>query len=175
MGTKRPGSSRREFIKYVSAATGVAVASFLVKPFNAVLIAAEPTSETGPWYGYGVDIEKCIGCGRCADACKKENNVPEEPYYFRTWVEQYTIKNDGTVQVESPNGGIDGFEQKVPDEEIFKSFFVPKMCNHCSKSPCEQVCPVGATYMSPEGIVLIDDSYCIGCRYCIQSCPYGCR
>jgi Fe-S-cluster-containing dehydrogenase component len=90
-------------------------------------------------------------------------------------VEQYTIKNDGSVDIISPNGGIDGFEQRVPDGEIFKSFFVPKMCNHCSKSPCIQVCPVGATFDSPEGVVLIDEKYCIGCRYCVQACPYGCR
>jgi Fe-S-cluster-containing dehydrogenase component len=49
------------------------------------------------------------------------------------------------------------------------------MCNHCSKSPCIQVCPVGATFISPEGVVLVDEKYCIGCRYCIQACPYGCR
>ena len=46
----------------------------------------------------------------CARACKVENHVPEEPFYYRTWVEQYTVLNDGTVKVESPNGGIDGFE-----------------------------------------------------------------
>ena len=104
-----------------------------------------------------------------------ENDVPIEPFFFRNWVEQYTVKNDGSVDIISPNGGIDGFEQRVPDEDIFKSFFVPKMCNHCAKSPCEQVCPVGATYLSPEGVVLIDEKYCIGCRYCVQACPYGCR
>ncbi len=95
--------------------------------------------------------------------------------HYRSWVEQYTIKNDGSVKVESPNGGIDGFTQTVASEDIFKTFFVPKMCNHCAKSPCTQVCPVGATYESPEGIALVDDKYCIGCRYCIQACPYGCR
>jgi len=41
----------------------------------------------------GVDLEKCIGCGKCAEACKIENKVPKEPFYFRTWVEQYTVKN----------------------------------------------------------------------------------
>ena len=79
------------------------------------------------------------------------------------------------MSVVSPNGGIDGFTQTVPEEEIFKTFFVPKMCNHCYKSPCVQVCPVGATFESPEGVVLVDKKYCIGCRYCIQACPYGCR
>ena len=111
----------------------------------------------------------------CAKSCKLENNVSQEPFYFRSWVEQYTIKNDGTIKVESPNGGIDGFTQSVPDEEIYKTFFVPKMCNQCADSPCTQVCPVGATYESPEGIALVDEKYCMGCSYCIQACPYGCR
>lgn len=175
MGTEKSRDTRRRFIKSAAALTGVMLAAPLTKPFNAVIIAAEPVDETGPWYGYGIDIEKCIGCGSCANACKNENEVPREPFYYRTWIEQYTVKNDGSVVVESPNGGIDGFEQKIPDEEIFKSFFVPKMCNHCYKSPCVQVCPVGATYDSPEGVVLVDDKYCIGCRYCVQACPYGCR
>ena len=56
-----------------------------------------------------------------------------------------------------------------------KSFFVPKLCNHCADSPCIQVCPVGATFVSPDGVVLVDEKYCLGCRYCVQACPYGCR
>ena len=176
MGTKRISTSRRKFIKSTGLIAGGAFAYFLTQPAKAFIIAgSEPDNEDSPWYGIGIDIDKCVGCGRCANACKIENNVPDEPMYYRSWVEQYTIKNDGTVKVESPNGGIDGFEQTVPDEDIFKSFFVPKMCNHCHKSPCVQVCPVGATYDSPEGVVLVDDKYCIGCRYCIQACPYGCR
>lgn len=105
-----------------------------------------------------------------------ENNVPETPFYFRNWVEQYTILNDGSINVTSPNGAIDGFkENDYPEEDIFKTFFVPKMCNHCAKSPCTQVCPVGATFESPDGVALVDSKYCIGCGYCVQACPYGCR
>ena len=128
------------------AAAGTLVLSSVIKPFNVLLIASDPPPEEGPWWGVAIDITLCIGCGMCARGCKMENDVPEEPFYFRTWVEQYTILNNGEVKIESPNGGIDGFKQSVPDEEIFKTFFVPKMCNHCSKSPCTQVCPVGATF-----------------------------
>jgi Fe-S-cluster-containing dehydrogenase component len=49
------------------------------------------------------------------------------------------------------------------------------MCNLCHHSPCVQVCPVGATFDAPDGAVLIDPKYCIGCGFCIQACPYGCR
>jgi Fe-S-cluster-containing dehydrogenase component len=49
------------------------------------------------------------------------------------------------------------------------------MCNHCADSPCTQVCPVGATFITPDGVVLVDQTYCLGCAYCVQACPYGCR
>ncbi len=176
MGTKGVKQSRRDFLKKSTAVGGGLLAASVINPFRAVLIASEePKDSSKPWWGYVIDIDKCIGCGRCANACKSENDVPREPFYFRTWVEQYTINNDGVVNVESINGGIDGAKQTAAKEDIFKSFFVPKMCNHCHKSPCVQVCPVGATYDSPDGVVLVDDSYCIGCRYCVQACPYGCR
>lgn len=175
MGGNGMKSSRRKFMKATVAAAGTLVLSSVIKPFNVLLIASDPPPEEGPWWGVAIDITLCIGCGLCARGCKMENDVPEEPFYFRTWVEQYTILNNGEVKIESPNGGIDGFKQSVPDEEIFKTFFVPKMCNHCSKSPCTQVCPVGATYESPDGVALVDEKYCIGCGYCVQACPYGCR
>jgi tetrathionate reductase subunit B len=175
MGSHGVKSQRREFIKASAATAAALFLGSAVKPLQLLLSASDPPPEEGPWYGIGIDITKCIGCGHCARACKIENNVPEEPFYFRTWVEQYTILNSGEVRIESPNGGIDGFEQSIPEEEIFKTFFVPKMCNHCANSPCTQVCPVGAAYESPEGISLVDEKYCIGCAYCVQACPYGCR
>lgn len=167
--------SRRNFLRNAGIAAGTLVVTSTLPSFNAVLYAAVKRNTKGPWYGIAIDIEKCIGCGNCAKTCKIENDVPREPFFYRSWVEQYTIRKDGSLKVVSPNGGIDGFKQSVPTEEIEKSFFVPKMCNHCSKSPCVQVCPVGATYETEEGIVLVDEKYCIGCKYCVQACPYGCR
>lgn len=130
-----------------------------------------------------IDVNRCIGCGLCAEACKKENNVPEGPY-FRTWVERYVVAKPnpgsgdsrGETFVDCPNGGINGYgELPVPKDQIQDSFFVPKLCNLCEHSPCVQVCPVGATFDAPDGAVLIDPKYCIGCGFCIQACPYGCR
>jgi len=130
-----------------------------------------------------IDVNKCIGCALCVEACKKENGVPAG-HYFRTWIERYIIRKPergtpetrGETVVDSPMGGLDGFPDKfVPREEILHSFFVPKLCNLCENSPCSQVCPVGATFDAPDGAVLVDPNYCIGCGFCIQACPYGCR
>lgn len=131
----------------------------------------------------GVDAGRCIGCGLCVEACKQENHVPQGPY-FRTWIERYVIpkpkpgsgKARGETLVDSPHGGMRGFpDLPIATEEVQHTFFVPKLCNLCQHSPCVQVCPVGATFDAPDGAVLVDPKYCIGCGFCIQACPYGCR
>lgn len=174
-----PDKGKRDFCRMIL----VGVASLSVP---GALVAATERKSLSDWYGIkykpaehlyamGIKVDRCIGCGRCVDACKKENNVPDYPFYFRTWVERYIETEDGQTTVDSPNGGKDGFRAPVSDKRIFKTFFVPKICNQCEKPPCVQVCPVGATYRTEDGVVLVDSKWCIGCRYCIQACPYGMR
>ncbi len=79
------------------------------------------------------------------------------------------------MEVDSPNGAINGFPATIVDFKVTKGLFVPKMCNHCKNTPCTQVCPVGASYTTKDGVVLVDDKRCIGCGYCVQACPYGSR
>jgi tetrathionate reductase subunit B len=110
------------------------------------------------WWSMLIDVPKCIGCGNCVRACAKENDVPEG--YFRTWVERYHVADWGFENpvVDSPDGGIHGFPPST--QTGGKNFFIPKLCNHCVESPCTQVCPVGATFVSPDGVVLVDKEYC---------------
>jgi Fe-S-cluster-containing dehydrogenase component len=171
---------RRSFVRtllfsFVSILSpGIIGASEAVKKAQAWILGENYNPEEHYW-GMGIDISKCIGCGRCVDACKNENHVPREPFFFRTWVERYRVMEDGETLIDSPNGAINSFSSDVREKNIVRSFFVPKICNHCDHPPCVQVCPVGATFKTVDGVVLVDPGYCIGCRYCIQACPYGAR
>lgn len=174
---------RRKFLKKVAAGTISATVLLVYRQVstsgNAADSAAtpdggEPVESQKHVYAYVIDIGKCIGCGNCVRACSAENNVPAG--LFRTWVERYAITDDG-VYVDSPNGSKDGFT-KLDESHIEKterSWFVPKLCNQCHKPPCVQVCPVGATFKTEEGFVLVDPEHCIACGYCVQGCPYGSR
>ena len=174
-------SSRRDFLKNTLKTT---LASALPLSTLRLLSPAEVKAYTGDssirWV-FLVDTEKCVGCGLCVKACKLENEVPYDVPVSRTWVERYVLMKNGQSHIDSPNAGRDGFtdskirENEIPTDQIAKGFFVPKLCNQCKKPACVQVCPVGATYQTLDGVVLIDRKWCIGCGYCIMACPYGMR
>lgn len=175
---------RRNFLKYgLASLTGMGLAA---SGANRALGAVSRNKNLR--WTFLVDTYKCVGCGLCVRACKLENEIPYDAKVSRTWVERYIVRKDGSMVADSPMAARDGFIDNVirtdphkpegivvPEEDIAKAFFVPKLCNHCDKPPCVQVCPVGATYQTPDGIVLVDRTWCIGCGYCIMACPYGVR
>ncbi|MBA2849404.1 4Fe-4S dicluster domain-containing protein [Thermosulfuriphilus ammonigenes] len=173
-------SSRRKFLKALAGTLAATVPLSAFRFLSPAEVRASIKGSRIRW-AFVVDTTKCVGCGFCVKACKKENEVPYDAPITRTWVERYVITKDGKAHIDTPKGGRDGFtspkirEEVIPPEEITKAFFVPKLCNQCENPACVQVCPVGASYQTPEGVVLIDRKWCIGCGYCIMACPYGVR
>lgn len=175
--------TRRGFLK---GATGLFVSASAFKLIEPGKLLAASEGKKGTRWVFLIDTYKCVGCGLCVKACKTENEIPYDANVTRTWVERYVSLKDGRVFADTPKGARDGFItdkidlgqgkfQDIRTEEIDKAFFVPKLCNQCENPPCVQVCPVGATYQTADGVVLVDRTWCIGCGYCIMGCPYGVR
>ncbi len=100
--------------------------------------------------GWIIDLSRCIGCRSCFVACKAENNTP--------------LRTDWRAVVERERGTFPAVRRE----------FISLACNHCDKPACLKSCPVDAiTKRAEDGVVLIDQDKCIGCRYCVQACPYG--
>jgi len=175
------GCSRRDFLKNTLAGTLAASLPLSCLTFLSPARAKSLINESNIRWAFVVDTRKCVGCGLCVKACKQENEIPYDAPVTRTWVERYVVTKDDKTHIDSPMGGRDGFVdsriqgEEINPAEISKAFFVPKLCNQCDNPPCVQVCPVGATYQTNDGVVLVDRSWCIGCGYCIMACPYGVR
>ncbi len=134
---------------------------------NGVNINMQSTEpRKGVLYGYAFNISKCKGYMDCVDACVKENNLDRKKgvQYIRVFeVEK------GKMSLESADGN---YYHEVP---AAGHFYMGTQCFHCEKPPCTAVCPVGATWKEPDGIVVVDYDWCIGCRYCEAACPYWAR
>jgi Fe-S-cluster-containing dehydrogenase component len=150
--------SRRDAIKIGGATLAVAAVSQMVisGPFSDESVQGinrEGSSHGGEasthqWHMV-IDLSRCIGCGYCVRTCQAVNDVPNDEM-------QWNI-----VFPEQTEGGVD--------------FYMNRPCQHCQDAPCTRVCPVGATWVRADGIVVMDYDRCIGCRYCQVACPYDAR
>lgn len=102
-------------------------------------------------YGMLIDTTNCIGCFACRTACQRQNGQDPEVDYIH-----YEERETGTLPF-------------VHHETV------PLQCMHCEDAPCVHVCPTGASYIGEGGVVRVDESKCIGCRYCMAACPYQVR
>jgi Fe-S-cluster-containing dehydrogenase component len=132
-----------------------------------VAVSARPALE-GVVFGYALDLSRCIGCRRCVYACVQENNQSRDPQI--QWIRVLEMDKAAGIDFEHANPYYD--PERVPDPD---HFYLPVACQQCRNPPCTRVCPVNATWQEPDGIVVIDYDWCIGCRCCMAACPYGAR
>ena len=151
--------NRRQLLKLLGTVGVTPIAARLLPDLLPHLSDASPTQDKTEsrrirqWV-LVFDLRKCEGCvtigeaPQCIEACNAEHFVPKG----QEWIKVF--------EMESPGG---------------HSFFLPRPCMQCENPPCLNVCPVGATYMNEEGVVLVNHERCIGCRMCMAACPYGAR
>ncbi len=125
----------------------------------------------GVEFAYALNLTRCIGCRKCAHACMNENNQSRDSdddidmSYIRV-----LEMDKGSINLETSDQYYDPEEVPQPDK-----YYMPVQCHQCRNAPCTKVCPVKATWTEPDGVVVVDYDWCIGCRYCMAACPYYAR
>jgi len=121
----------------------------------------------GVVFGYALNISKCKGTRRCVEACVAENNQSRDTQiqYIRVLeLDHGNLELNDSRQYWDP--------KEVP---VQGKVYLPVQCMQCDDPPCVKACPVQATWTEPDGITVVDYNWCIGCRYCMASCPYWAR
>jgi Fe-S-cluster-containing dehydrogenase component len=136
--------------------------------FGKAVTVSDAQPLPGVEFAYALDISRCIGCRRCVYACVEENNQSRDPQV--QWIRVFQMEKGKGVDFSDADPYY--APEEVPQEG---HFYVPVQCQQCRNAPCTKVCPTGATWTEPDGIVVVDYEWCIGCRYCMAACPYGAR
>ncbi len=134
--------------------------------YGAAVEIQDPRPIPGVQFAYALNLSVCIGCRQCAEACHVENNHDRATHqsYIRV-----LEMDQGSVNLAF---GTTQYNHSVPRKG---KYYMPVQCHQCDNPPCVSVCPIEATWKEPDGIVVIDYNWCIGCRYCEAACPYHAR
>jgi Fe-S-cluster-containing dehydrogenase component len=155
--------NRRDFLK-VAGAAGCTLLAGHSTPSGAAT-AGSKEKDVGEFYGMLIDSTKCIGCRSCEEACNAQNKLPppKEPFSDEKVLDRMrdTTPDAFTVINRFPN-------RKEPD----KPFFVRKQCMHCAQPACATACLTKALEKKHEGMVKYNPERCMGCRFCMLSCPF---
>ena len=128
-------------------------------------VGTQPAAQ-GVLWGYGLDLSRCIGCRRCVYGCVRENNQSRLHPQLQ-WIRVIRLKKGNLINLENAEHYYN--PETVPEPDFL---YMPVQCQQCENPPCVKVCPVKATWREPDGLVVVDYNWCIGCRYCIAACPY---
>ena len=138
------------------------------RKFGVEISCEDTPPREGVVFGYAINISKCKGYRDCVHACVKENNQARgsQVEYIRV----LQMDQGNSLNLEHSDHYYD--PELVPVEG---KYYLPVQCMQCDDPPYVSACPVKATWMEPDGIVVIDYDWCIGCRYCQAACPYWAR
>jgi molybdopterin-containing oxidoreductase family iron-sulfur binding subunit len=129
-----------------------------------IVVGNEPPIP-GVVFGYAINISKCRGYRDCVRACGEENNQSRDIQYIRV-----LQLDQGSLRLETADHYYDAEKVPVPGK-----YYLPVQCMQCDNPPCVKACPIEATWMEPDGVVVVDYDWCFGCRYCMAACPYQAR
>lgn len=157
--------SRRQFLKWAGLASGGLYAARSVA--STQLPGSGPTSAHADveFFGLLIDTTKCIGCRACEEACNSHNKLPEPKVSFssESVFEKVRDTSEGAYLVVNRYA-----DEKAAD----KQSFVRKQCMHCTQPSCASACLCKAMVKTPEGPTVYHEDRCMGCRYCMISCPF---
>ncbi len=123
----------------------------------------------GVLFGYGLDLSRCVGCRRCVYACVHENNQSRDPQIH--WIRVLEMEKE-TRHRPRPSRTRTTTRPTVPEPD---TFYMPVRASSAAIRPACRSVRSKATWQEPDGIVVIDYDWCIGCRCCMSACPYGAR